>query len=95
MVFAERRYPTSRFWNNITARERKPTIWQPAYMHAKPTYRAGTGPIEAALQAALSLGAPRPADVSLDSNRARRELGFAPRPLDAMIRDGRPEATPA
>ncbi len=34
-------------------------------------------------------GAPRPADVSLDSERARRELGYAPRPLDDGIRDGR------
>jgi dTDP-4-dehydrorhamnose reductase len=57
-------------------------------------FRLDSSPIEATLQAALPLGAARPADVSLDSNRARRELGFAPRPLDAMIRDGRPEATP-
>lgn len=34
-------------------------------------------------------GSPRPADVSLDSGRARRELGFSPRPLDEVIRDGR------
>jgi dTDP-4-dehydrorhamnose reductase len=32
---------------------------------------------------------PRPADVSLDSGRARRELGFAPRSLDEALRDGR------
>ena len=32
----------------------------------------------------------RPADVSLDSSRARRELGWQPLPLDETIRDGRP-----
>jgi dTDP-4-dehydrorhamnose reductase len=31
----------------------------------------------------------RPADASLDSSRARRELGWEPRPLDQAIRDGR------
>jgi dTDP-4-dehydrorhamnose reductase len=31
----------------------------------------------------------RPADASLDSSRARRELGWTPRPLDEAIRDGR------
>jgi dTDP-4-dehydrorhamnose reductase len=31
----------------------------------------------------------RPADTSLDSSRARRELGWTPRPLDEAIRDGR------
>ena len=31
----------------------------------------------------------RPADASLDSNRARRELGREPRSLDGAIRDGR------
>jgi dTDP-4-dehydrorhamnose reductase len=32
----------------------------------------------------------RAPDVSLDSSRARRELGWAPRPLDAAIRESRP-----
>ena len=31
----------------------------------------------------------RPRDVSFDSGRARRELGWEPRPLDDAIRDGR------
>ena len=31
----------------------------------------------------------RPADTSLDCGRARRELGWTPRPLDDAIRDGR------
>jgi dTDP-4-dehydrorhamnose reductase len=33
---------------------------------------------------------PRAADVSLDSTRARQELGWNPRPLDEAIREGRP-----
>lgn len=36
-------------------------------------------------------GPPRPLDASLDSGRARRELGFAPRPLDEAIRESRVE----
>ena len=36
-----------------------------------------------------SAGVPRPADVSLDCARARRELGWAPRPLDDAIRESR------
>jgi len=32
---------------------------------------------------------PRPADVSLDSTRARRELGWKPRPIDEAIRESR------
>jgi dTDP-4-dehydrorhamnose reductase len=34
-------------------------------------------------------GAPRPRDVSLDIGRAREELGFRPRSLDAVILEGR------
>lgn len=33
---------------------------------------------------------PRAKDVSLDSTRARRELGWEPRPIDEAIREGRP-----
>lgn len=33
---------------------------------------------------------PRPADVSLDSGRARRELGWEPRSVDAALRESRP-----
>jgi dTDP-4-dehydrorhamnose reductase len=46
--------------------------------------------IDAVTQATLPLAATRPADVSLDSSRARRELGWTPRPIDAAILDGRP-----
>jgi dTDP-4-dehydrorhamnose reductase len=45
--------------------------------------------IEPVTQQSFFPGAVRPADVSLDSTRARRELGFEPRGLDAMILSGR------
>ena len=47
------------------------------------------GLIDPARAAEHSAGAPRPADVSLDSSRARRELAWTPRPLDAGIAEGR------
>ncbi len=37
-------------------------------------------------------GPARPPDASLDSGRARRDLGFSPRPLDEAIRESRAEA---
>jgi dTDP-4-dehydrorhamnose reductase len=43
-------------------------------------------------QAGGGLTAPRPADVSLDSSRARRELGWTPRGVDEAIREGRARA---
>jgi dTDP-4-dehydrorhamnose reductase len=45
--------------------------------------------IEAVRQPDVPMPAPRPPDVSLDSSRARRELGFEPRPLEQGIREGR------
>jgi dTDP-4-dehydrorhamnose reductase len=45
------------------------------------------GQFERVSQAAQTVR--RPADASLDSSRARRELGWTPRPLDEAIRDGR------
>jgi dTDP-4-dehydrorhamnose reductase len=47
--------------------------------------------ITAGLQADHVGPDPRAADVSLDSTRARRELGWAPRPIDEAIREGRPQ----
>jgi dTDP-4-dehydrorhamnose reductase len=48
-----------------------------------------TDRIEAVSQAEVAAGVPRPADCSLDSSRARRELGWTPRPLDDAVREGR------
>lgn len=48
------------------------------------------GLIEPVLQSRRPVGVVRPADCSLDSSRARRELGWEPRPLDAALRESRP-----
>lgn len=48
--------------------------------------------LEAARQADHPGPDRRPPDVSLDAGRARRELGWEPRPLDEAIREGRPDA---
>jgi dTDP-4-dehydrorhamnose reductase len=48
-----------------------------------------THDIEAATQAEQAPGARRPLDTSLDITRARRELGWVPRPLDDAIRESR------
>jgi len=45
--------------------------------------------IDAALQAREPVGFLRPADCSMDSSRARRELGWQPRPLDEALRESR------
>jgi len=47
--------------------------------------------ITAGLQADHAGPDPRAADVSLDSTRARRELGWEPRPIDEAIRENRTE----
>jgi len=54
-----------------------------------------TGLLERGRQADHAGPDPRPADTSLDSTRAARELGFRPRPLDAALREGRPTAPTA
>ena len=48
--------------------------------------------IRAVTQSEMPPAAPRPADVSLDSTRARRDLGWEARPLDDAIREGRASA---
>jgi len=45
--------------------------------------------IEAAVQSDHSGPEPRPADTSLDSTRAHRELGWTPRPLDEALAESR------
>jgi dTDP-4-dehydrorhamnose reductase len=45
--------------------------------------------ITACLQSDHAGPDPRAADVSLDSTRARRELGWEPRPIDEAIRESR------
>jgi len=41
-------------------------------------------------QAELALPVPRPLDASMDSGRARRELGWSARPLDEALAESRP-----
>jgi len=48
-----------------------------------------TDGIAAVPQDSVPAAAPRAADVSMDSSRARRELGYKPRALDEMIADDR------
>ncbi len=45
--------------------------------------------LAAARQAEYAGPDPRPADVSLDSGRAQRELSWRPRPVDVALREGR------
>jgi dTDP-4-dehydrorhamnose reductase len=47
--------------------------------------------LTAGVRADYSGSDPRAADVSLDSGRARRELGWQPRAIDEALREGRPE----
>ena len=48
-----------------------------------------TGSIEAASRPTHAGPEPRAADTSLDCTRARRELGWTPRPLDEGLRESR------
>lgn len=50
--------------------------------------------IEPVRQADRPHGVARPADVSLDWSRARRELGWSPRSLEAGLRESRPAPEP-
>jgi dTDP-4-dehydrorhamnose reductase len=50
--------------------------------------------IERVRQTDMAMAAQRPADVSLDSSRAQRELGWVSRSLDEAIRAGRPATRP-
>ena len=45
--------------------------------------------IDAVTQTGQPAGAPRPAEASLDTSRARREIGWSPRALDAAIGESR------
>lgn len=58
-------------------------------MRVARVFGLATDGIEAATQAEQAPGARRPVDTSLDTTRARRELGWVPRPLDDAIRESR------